>query len=69
MKRKELINEILKMDNNQKVERINALKQELFSLRFQKASGNLENSAEIKKIKKEIARIKTVMNDPKGAGE
>ncbi len=69
MKRKEQMNEILKMDDTQKVERINALKQELFSLRFQKASGNLENSAEIKQIKKEIARIKTVMNDPKGAGE
>jgi large subunit ribosomal protein L29 len=69
MKRKEQINQILNMDNQQKVERINNLKQELFSLRFQKAAGNLENSSQIKKIKQEIARIKTVMNDPKGAGE
>jgi large subunit ribosomal protein L29 len=34
-------------------------KQELFNLRFQLATGQLENSARIKLVKKEIARAKT----------
>lgn len=68
MKRKEMLDSIQAMDEKQMVAKINELKQELFSLRFQKASGNLENASSIKNIKKEIARIKTVMNK-KEAGD
>lgn len=39
------------------------LKEELFSLRFQKARGNLTNTARFKQIRKEIARVKTVFNE------
>ncbi len=38
------------------------LKKELLNLRFQLATGNLENTAQIKNIKKDVARIKTVLN-------
>jgi large subunit ribosomal protein L29 len=68
MKRKEMLDSIQAMDEKQMVAKINELKQELFSLRFQKASGNLENASSIKNIKIEIARIKTVMNK-KEAGD
>jgi len=37
--------------------------QELFNLRFQKASGQLGNTAMIKKSKKELARVKTVIRE------
>lgn len=37
--------------------------QELFNLRFQKASGQLGNTAEIPKAKRELARIKTVIRE------
>ncbi|MFP4286536.1 MAG: 50S ribosomal protein L29 [Candidatus Izemoplasmataceae bacterium] len=40
-----------------------ALKKELFDLRFQQATGQLENTARISKVKKAIARMKTVLNE------
>lgn len=39
------------------------LKQELFNLRFQHGSGQLENTAKMKHIKRDIARTKTVINE------
>ena len=41
------------------------LKKELLNLRFQLATGNLENTAEIKSIKVNIAILKTALNDKK----
>ena len=38
-------------------------KQELFNLRFQLATGQLENTARIKEVRKSIARIKTVLRE------
>lgn len=38
------------------------LKKESFNLRFQKAGGQLENSARIRLVRREIARIETVLN-------
>ncbi|PHQ69744.1 MAG: 50S ribosomal protein L29 [Sneathiella sp.] len=37
------------------------LKKEQFNLRFQKASGQLENTARERQVRRDIARIKTVM--------
>ncbi|MCQ2560446.1 MAG: 50S ribosomal protein L29 [Clostridia bacterium] len=39
------------------------LKKELFNLRFQHVTGQLENPLKMKEIKKDIARIKTVMRE------
>lgn len=39
------------------------LKKELFDLRFQQATGQLENTARISKVKKAIARMKTVLTE------
>ncbi len=36
-------------------------KEELFNLRFQLATGQLENTARIKEVRKNIARVKTVL--------
>jgi large subunit ribosomal protein L29 len=41
-------------------------RQELFNLRFQSATGALENSARLKLAKREIARILTVRNEREG---
>lgn len=41
------------------------LKKELFNLRFQKVLGGLENPMRIRLVRKEIARIKTVLNERK----
>ena len=49
-----------------------SLKKEQFNLRFQRASGQLENTARVRVIRRDIARIKTVLNEraaKAGAGE
>ena len=43
--------------------KINDYRKESLNLRFQKTSGQLENTSRIAKVKKEIARIKTVLNE------
>jgi large subunit ribosomal protein L29 len=42
-------------------ERVLELKKEQFNLRFQKASGQLENTARVRQVRREIATIKTVL--------
>lgn len=42
-------------------------KKELFNLRFQKATGELENTARFREVKKSIARIKTLIKSQKKA--
>lgn len=37
------------------------LKKEQFNLRFQKASGQLENTARVREVRRDIARIKTIL--------
>ncbi len=37
------------------------LKKEAFNLRFQRATGQLENTARMRKVRRDIARIKTVL--------
>lgn len=39
-----------------------ALKKEAFNLRFQQATGQLENTARMSAVRKDVARIKTVLN-------
>ena len=58
---------IRKLDDTTIENNIRELKQELFNLRFQAAVGKLENTAQIGKTKKEIARMKTVLTERKNA--
>jgi len=44
------------------------LKKEAFNLRFQQASGQLQNTARIRQVRRDIARIQTVLNDKAPAG-
>ncbi|MDR3517360.1 MAG: 50S ribosomal protein L29 [Azospirillaceae bacterium] len=40
-----------------------ALKKEQFNLRFQRASGQLENTARVRQVRRDIARIKTILGE------
>ena len=42
-------------------ENLVALKKEAFNLRFQQASGQIENTARMRAVRRDVARIKTVM--------
>ncbi len=43
------------------------LKKEAFNLRFQKASGQLANTVRVREVRRDIARIKTVLRDVRQA--
>ena len=45
------------------------LRKEAFNLRFQKASGQLENTARMREVRRDIARIKTTMTARKNASQ
>jgi large subunit ribosomal protein L29 len=52
--------EIREMDEAQMQEKLVALKKELFNLRFQNDIGQLENTAKLSEVRKDIARLYTV---------
>ena len=56
------IEEIRNKTNDQIKAELNTLYKESFNLRFQKSSGQLENTSRIYKVRKLIAKIKTIMN-------
>lgn len=65
--KKTLAGKIRELNDTEITNHIEELKQELFNLRFQAAVGKLENTAQIKKVKKEIARCFTVLSERKAA--
>lgn len=46
-----------------------SLRKESFNLRFQGATGQLENTARVKQVRRDIARIKTILGARKGGTE
>lgn len=57
------VNEIRNLSAAEMDDKVAGLKEELFNLRFQLATGQLENPARIREVKKTIARIKTVQRE------
>ena len=53
--------ELREKSEDQLTEELIKLKQESFNLRFQKASGQLENTARVRFVRRNIARVKTVI--------
>ena len=55
--------ELRELTTEELVKKIEELKEELFNLRFQSASGSLEKPSRIKEIRKTIARIKLIIRE------
>ena len=55
--------ELRGLTDDQLVERVESAKEELFNLRFQLATGQLDDPSSIKKVRHEIARIATVIHE------
>ncbi len=53
--------ELRELTRDELVQQEAELKRKLFNLRFQRVSGELDNTAEIKKTRQDIARVMTVM--------
>jgi len=57
------VNEIRDLKTEELQEKLQDLKKELFNLRFQHATNQLDNPMRIVEVKKAIARIKTVLRE------
>ena len=55
--------EVREMTEDQLKGKLLDLRKEQFNLRFQKASGQLEKTARINEVRKDIARIKTILRE------
>jgi len=54
---------IREMSSQELQQKLMELKSELFNLRFQMATGQLENPIRVREVKKDIARIKTIIRE------
>jgi large subunit ribosomal protein L29 len=68
MKNSQRLSDIRTMSNDQLNDELGKLKKEQFNLRFQRATGQLENTGRIKQVRKDIARIMTVSRQKAGDG-
>lgn len=55
--------EIRELSKDELVAKLSDLKTEFFNLRFQLATGQLNNPSSIKNVKKDIARVKTILRE------
>ena len=56
-------NDLRTLENDELVSKLHEAKEELFKLRFQYASGQLESHGRLNSVRKDIARIYTVMRE------
>ena len=57
------ITDLRQKSSDELAEEIQSLKREQLNLRFQRASGQLESTSRVREVRREIARIKTVVNE------
>lgn len=57
------VNEIRNLTTEEINKKIEESKEELFNLRFEQASGNLEKPSRIKELRRTVARLKTVLTE------
>ena len=61
--KKNTIEDIRSNSADQLGDQLSKLKKEQFNLRFQRANGQLEKTSRVREVRKQIARIMTVMNE------
>jgi large subunit ribosomal protein L29 len=57
------VGELRNLDNEELVAKLREAKEELFNLRFQGATGQLENHGRLRAVRKDIARIYTILRE------
>ncbi len=57
------IKDVQDLNEQELEEKVKELKEELFNLRFQQATGQLDNVMRIKEVRRDIARVKTVLRE------
>ena len=61
--------EVRDLSDDQLLSKLLELKQEQFNLRFQRASGQLEKTARVRQVRRDIARIKTIQTERASANK
>ena len=61
--------EVKALSTDELKDKLVSLKKEQFNLRFQQATNQLEKTSRIREVRRDIARIKTVMRERTGAAE
>ena len=61
--------ELREKTQDQLREQLASLKKESFNLRFQQATGQLENTARMRAVKRDTARVLTILNQQADSGE
>jgi large subunit ribosomal protein L29 len=67
MKAKQRLSDLKVMSGDQLEQEILNLKKEQFNLRFQRATGQLENTARVRVVRRDIARLKTIAAQQRGS--
>ena len=57
------VNDIRKLTTEEIIAKVKENKEELFNLRFQQATGNLEKPSRIRDLRHDVARLKTVLRE------
>ena len=60
MKSKQRLSDLKVMSEDQLSEELMKLKKEQFNLRFQRATGQLENTSRVRLVRRDIARVRTI---------
>jgi large subunit ribosomal protein L29 len=69
MKSKSRLSDLKVMSEDQLDQEVANLKKEQFNLRFQRATGQLENTARVRVVRREIARVMTLAAQKRGAAK
>ena len=69
MKTNKYVEDLQKKSDAELAQELVDAKKELFNLRFQNATNQLDNTARIKEVRKNIARIQTVITQKKNAAQ
>ncbi|WP_349368464.1 50S ribosomal protein L29 [Salinarimonas sp.] len=67
MKSNQRLSDLKAMTPDQLQDELLKLKKEQFNLRFQRATGQLENTARVAQVRKDIARVKTIQRQKQAA--
>ena len=69
MKTKQRLSDLTALSDDQLNDELLKLKKEQFNLRFQKASGQLQNTARVRVVRRDLARVRTIASQKRAAAK
>ena len=69
MKSKQRVTDLRVMSDDQLNDEVMRLKKEQFNLRFQRATGQLENTSRVREVRRDIARAKTLASQKRASAK